>query len=46
MHSKGKKNTVKATKQGQRIFTEFKEYQMKDQMKESTSVKDTNNQAP
>lgn len=44
MHSKGKRNIVKVTQQGQRIFTEFKEYQMKDKMKESTSVKDTNNQ--
>ena len=43
MHNKCKKNTVKGTQQGQRIFTEFKEYQMKDQMKESTSVKDTKN---
>ena len=42
---KVKRNIVKATQQGQRIFTEFKEYQMKDQMKELTSVEDTNNQA-
>ena len=45
MHSKGKKNTVKATQQGQRIFTEFKEYQTKYQMKESTSINDIKNQA-
>ena len=42
---KVKREIVKVTWQGQRIFTEFKEYQMKDKMKELTKVKDTNNQA-
>jgi len=42
---KVKSNAVKVTQQSQRIFIEFKEYQMKDQMKEPTSIKDTNNQA-
>ena len=45
MHSKSKKNTVNTTQQGQRIFTKIKKYQIKYQMKESTNVKDTNNQA-
>ena len=43
--TKVKRNIVKVTQQGQRIFIEFNEYQMKDQMKELTSINDTNNQA-
>lgn len=46
MDSKGKKEHSKGHSAGlEDIHRVFKECQMKDQMKELTSIKDTNNQA-